>query len=111
MSAYCIFILHELYDRAALEAYWAAVRPTLAGYPAKMLSGYRPFDLLEGDTKVEATAVVEFESMEQARAWYHSPEYQAVKPLRADAGRFTGLLVDGGITPNAERRLREVPRP
>ena len=103
--------MHELYDRAALEAYWAAVRPTMAGYSARMLSSYRPFDLIEGDMPIEAIVLVEFEDQDQARAWYSSPAYRAVKPLRAGAGRFTGLLVEGGITPAEARRLVEVPRP
>lgn len=111
MSAYCIFLLHELYDRAALESYWAAVPGTMAGRTVKVLSTYREFDLLEGDDTVGAIVLIEFETIEEARSWYRSDAYQVVKQLRQKAGRYTGLLVDGGIMPAAERMLTEMPRP
>ena len=103
--------MHELYDRAALEAYWAAVRSTLAGFSAQMLSSYREFDLVEGEMPIAAVVLVEFDTIGEARAWYASPAYRAAKALRSRAGRFTGLIVDGGITPAEARRLVEVPRP
>ena len=99
-----------MYDRGALEEYWAAVRPTLADYSARMLSGYRPFDLIEGDDSVAAIVLVEFESLEQARSWYASPAYRKVRERRKGAARFTGLIVDGGVTPAESRKLVEVPR-
>lgn len=111
MSAYCIFLLHELYDRAALESYWAAAPGTMAGRTIKVLSTYREFDLLEGSDPVAAVVLIEFETLEEARSWYRSDSYLVVKQLRQQAGRYTGLLVDGGITPAAERVLAELRRP
>ena len=39
--------------------------------------------------------VLEFPSMEQARAWYDSPEYQEVAPIRQAASRGRAVIVEG----------------
>ena len=111
MSAYCIFLLHELYDRPALESYWAAAPGTMAGRTVTVLSTYREFDLLEDSEPLEAVVLIEFETLGETCSWYRSDSYQVVKQLRQQAGRYTGSLVDGGITPAAERVLTEVLRP
>jgi len=38
---------------------------------------------------------VEFESMEKAKAFYHSPEYQAAIKVRKGAANMKFLLVQG----------------
>ena len=40
-------------------------------------------------------AVLEFESVEQARKWYNSPEYQAVIGQRFDSTDGALIFVDG----------------
>mmetsp|Transcript_5391 Transcript_5391/g.11084 ORF Transcript_5391/g.11084 Transcript_5391/m.11084 type:complete len:102 (-) Transcript_5391:193-498(-) len=42
-----------------------------------------------------ATVVVEFESFEQAKAYYDSPEYQEAKKLRMGNSLSTFVLVEG----------------
>jgi uncharacterized protein (DUF1330 family) len=39
--------------------------------------------------------VLEFPSMDQARKWYHSPEYAPALSLRTKAARSKVLLVEG----------------
>ena len=39
--------------------------------------------------------IVEFDSLEQARKFYHSPEYQAAKAARKDAAKMNILVVEG----------------
>ena len=41
--------------------------------------------------------------MEAAKAWYDSPGYQAIRHLRMDNARYTGLLVEAGFAPQQER--------
>ena len=41
---------------------------------------------LEGEARPR-NVVIEFESLEQAKRYYHSPEYQAAKKKREGAGR------------------------
>jgi uncharacterized protein (DUF1330 family) len=46
--------------------------------------------------------VLEFESMEQARRWYESPEYQQAVPLRQRSSTSSLLLVEGLPLPAAQ---------
>ncbi len=46
--------------------------------------------------------IVAFESMEQARAWYDSPAYAAIRPLRQSASVSRAFIAEG-LTPPAGR--------
>jgi uncharacterized protein (DUF1330 family) len=50
---------------------------------------------LEGPEQKLRTVVMEFPSLEHARAFYHSPEYAPVKALRAGAGDAQLIAVEG----------------
>ena len=50
---------------------------------------------VEGPEETRRLVVVEFPSVERARAFYDSPEYQAAKALRVDAGHAQFVIVDG----------------
>jgi uncharacterized protein (DUF1330 family) len=45
--------------------------------------------------------VLTFPSMEAARGWYDSPEYQAILPLRLAAARCRSVFVEGFAAPPA----------
>ena len=45
-----------------------------------------------GDARI---VIHRWPSREQARAFWHSDEYQAIKPLRAGTGTFRVTLVEG----------------
>ncbi len=49
---------------------------------------------LEGEARAR-NVVIEFDSVEQARRYYHSPEYQAAKAKRAGAAEGEFVLVEG----------------
>jgi uncharacterized protein (DUF1330 family) len=51
--------------------------------------------VLEGPDDGLRTVVIEFPSLQQAKAFYASPEYRAVKALRAGAGTGTFTAVEG----------------
>ena len=50
---------------------------------------------LEGDAPKGYIVIIGFDSQEQARAWYHSPAYEAIKPIRQNTTRSRLLLVEG----------------
>ena len=101
---YMVYVCHSVSDRAKLEEYWDSIGPTLKGQPIKLLAGYTPFEVLEGQN-VEAVLVAEWPSMEAAKAWYDSPGYKAIRHLRQDNAKYTGVLVEPGLAP-PEDRLR-----
>ncbi len=49
---------------------------------------------LEGGSRPR-NVVIEFESLDQAKAYYHSPEYQAAKAKREGAGIAEIVAVEG----------------
>jgi uncharacterized protein (DUF1330 family) len=99
---YMVYVCHSVSDRAQLEKYWSSIGPTLAGQPIKILAGYMPYEVLEGES-VLGVFVCEWPSMKAAKAWYDSPGYKAIRHLRMDSARYTGLLVEAGLAPEQER--------
>jgi uncharacterized protein (DUF1330 family) len=101
---YMVYVCHSVSDRAQLEKYWSSIGPTLEGQPIKILAGYTPYEVLEGEN-VLGVFVCEWPSMEAAKGWYDSPGYKAIRHLRQDNAKYTGVLVEPGLAP-AEARLR-----
>jgi uncharacterized protein (DUF1330 family) len=53
-----------------------------------------PAQALEGDNRLPGTVVmIEFPSVEQARAWYDDPAHEALKRLRRTGADFDLILV------------------
>lgn len=65
-----------------MTEYGALAGPTLMDYNAKVLVGGPGATVIEGEWAGNHTVVIEFESMEAAKAWYESPEYTEARPLR-----------------------------
>jgi uncharacterized protein (DUF1330 family) len=101
MPVYMIYVCHSVSDRAQLEKYWASIGPTLEGHSVKFLAAYTPFEVLEGET-VQGVFLGEWPSMEAAKAWYDSPGYMAIRHLRMDSAKYTGVLVEPGVAPPEE---------
>ena len=103
MTAYLISICRSVSDRDRLEDYWAHAAPTFEGFDATPLVTYAPLDVLEGDATAKGVVLLEFPSMEVAKRWYFSDAYQEVRQRRLGAAEFELILVDGALTPAAER--------
>jgi uncharacterized protein (DUF1330 family) len=50
---------------------------------------------LEGPQESRRVVIIEFPSLEQAKAFYDSPEYQSAREFRKDAGQAEFIVVDG----------------
>jgi len=46
--------------------------------------------------------VIKFDSMEKAKAWYDSPAYREIRPIRHGAAKSRVFIVEG--TPESEAR-------
>ena len=102
MAAYVLIFPQDLSGYAAddpteLDPYSGGVEQTMALYGGRYLRLRRqPIEILEGDWQPPlGMGIIEFPSMEQARAWYQSPEYAPLLAWRQARGRFQLLLVDG----------------
>ena len=82
-------------DAAAYERYKAAVGPTLVPFGGRALVRGGRVDTLEGDWSPSRIVVIEFPSMEKAKAWWSSEEYAPLKKLRQSAATTRLIAVEG----------------
>lgn len=94
MPAYVIVEI-EVTDPQAYEGYKKLTPGTLALFDGKFVVRGGQTETLEGDWKPNRIVVVEFPSMDKARAWYYSPEYTAAKKIRQQASNGKMILVEG----------------
>ncbi|WP_444756690.1 DUF1330 domain-containing protein [Pseudomonas sp. A014] len=75
--------------------YMTRVGPVLDKWGAKFaIAGGEP-EVLEGDRNVERVVLVEFESPERAREFYHSQDYQDVIGYRIRSAKTDLYLLEG----------------
>ena len=94
MSAYVVGEV-EITDPAAYEEYRKLVPATIAKYGGKYLVRGGAVETKDGGWQPKRLVVLEFPSMEQARKWYHSPEYAPALAIRLKAARSKLVLVEG----------------
>jgi uncharacterized protein (DUF1330 family) len=94
MPAYCIADI-DVFDPAGYDKYRSQVLPTITKYGGRFLVRGGPFEVREGDWQPHRLVLLEFPSVEQARGWYDSPEYQAIIGLRTSASRGKFVIVEG----------------
>ncbi len=94
MAAY-IIVQIDITDPEAFDVYRAQVPPTLELFGGEYIVRGGEQEILEGEWAYPRCVVLKFPSMEQARAWHASPEYEAPKALRQSAAKGNMLLVEG----------------
>jgi len=94
MAAYLVVDI-EVTNPAQFEEYKKLAPAAIAKYGGRYLIRGGAYEAIEGDWKPQRLTVVEFESMEKAKAFYHSPEYQTAIKARKGAAKFKALLVQG----------------
>ena len=72
---------------------------SLAAFQARYLVRGGNVQTLEGDAPRGYIVVIAFDSVEQARDWYNSPAYEAIKPIRQNTTKSRLLLAEGVISP------------
>jgi uncharacterized protein (DUF1330 family) len=94
MSAYVISDLSAR-DAEALQIYRTRAAAAIAQYGGRYLSRFGTIEALEGNWQPQMLVIVEFPTVEQARAWYRSPEYAEALAVRDRALSRNLILVDG----------------
>jgi uncharacterized protein (DUF1330 family) len=82
-------------DQAPFEEYRKQVIATFAPYGGKFLARGGKLTVLEGEWPHQRTVILEFPSREKAEAWYHSPAYQKILPLRLKCMTANFIVIDG----------------
>ena len=94
MPAYVIVNVESVTDPERISQYRKTGGPTLQACGAEIIAINRPFEVLEGPVP-QAVVVLRFPTMEAARAWYYSPEYQRALEHRLAGARSRAVIVDG----------------
>ena len=93
MSAFIISQV-EARDAQALAAYRRLAERSIASFDGRYLVRGGKQSVLEGDWTGQ-TVIVEFPSLERARAWYDSPDYASARALAPKALTRNLLLIEG----------------
>jgi uncharacterized protein (DUF1330 family) len=89
-----IIVRVDVKDPEAYARYAAATADAVKKYGARPLVRGGKHEALEGTARTR-NVVMEFDSYDQARAYYHSPEYQAARQHRIGAAEGEFVLVEG----------------
>ncbi len=94
MSTYLV-VNSTIDDPELLDDYVQAAGATLGIVPVKVLAVDTECKTIEGEPSGPRTVILEFESEDDFRTWYESPEYQAIVGMRQAATTGFGVLVKG----------------
>ncbi len=94
MSAYVIGNIHVT-NPERYQEYSRQVPAIIQRHGGRYLVRGGHHEPLEGDWGLDRVVVIEFPSIEQARAFYHSPEYQAIAGIRLASSEGVLAVVEG----------------
>ena len=94
MAAYVILDA-TIHDLEKYADYRKKTPDIVAQYGGKFLARGGAVEVLEGDWKPGRVVVLEFATVEQAREWWSSKEYEDPKALRQGASEGSMILVEG----------------
>jgi uncharacterized protein (DUF1330 family) len=94
MSVYLISDV-TVRNAQAFQVYRTRAAAAIKQYGGRYLARGGAIEPLEGSWRPETIILVEFPSIEQARAWYRSPEYALALTVRDKALSRNLILVDG----------------
>lgn len=94
MAAFVIAEI-EVTDPAKYKEYIDKVPATIAAFGGRYVARGGRVETLEGERHPERLVVVEFDSIERAKAWWSSEEYRAPKLIRQSSAHASIILVEG----------------
>ena len=94
MAAYIIARIH-VSDPVQYEEYKKLSPGAVAAFGGEFIVRGGESETLEGPRETHRLVVVRFDSMEKARAFYHSEQYRAARARREGAAEAQFVLVDG----------------
>ena len=94
MSAYIVFTREKLRDQGKMDTYSGLAGASMAGHAVKPHSVYGKCETLEG-APIEGAVIVEFPTIEAAKAWYDGPEYTAARQHRFAGADYRVFITEG----------------
>jgi uncharacterized protein (DUF1330 family) len=94
MTAYAIFDI-DVTDPERYEEYKKLAPPAITAYGGKYLTRGGKTEVLEGSWAPSRIVVLEFPTVEKAKAWIESPEYREARALRHRTAKTNAVVVQG----------------
>jgi uncharacterized protein (DUF1330 family) len=101
MAAYVIVNI-TVTDPERYARYVEQVPATIAKYGGRYLARGGRTEVLEGSYAPKRFVILQFDSLERARAWWESEEYAGPQELRRSASTGDIILVEGIAPPRAD---------
>jgi uncharacterized protein (DUF1330 family) len=95
MPAYVIADVTSATENEQLQEYRRRNTATVEAHGGRFVVRGGATEVLEGGWDTLRIVVMEFPDMEAAHAWYSSPEYQAIAPLRQATSETRIIAVEG----------------
>lgn len=90
-----VIVQIEIFDQEKFKDYLKESPGIIAKYGGKYLARGGETALLEGEPQAKRVVIIEFPSLERAKDWYFSNEYQRLKHLRDDSAKGTLIAIQG----------------
>lgn len=104
-NAFVVFVKESTRDQSALDRYSSRVKRSFEGREVAVRAAYGHLEVLEGP-QIEGAVILEFPSVESARAWYYSPSYQEAAMHRFEGGELSRVHHRRRQTSSAELKHR-----
>ena len=85
----------DVHDPELFEEYRVKVPPLVAKYGGRYLARGGRAELFEGEHAPKRVVIIEFPTLEQAKAWHDSVEYQPLIAIRQQASHARMIVVEG----------------
>jgi uncharacterized protein (DUF1330 family) len=93
VTAYAIVEL-DVTDQEEYAAYGKLAEASVARHGGRFVVRGGAYEVIEGEWSPRMI-VLEFESLDAIRRWYHSDDYQACLPMRLRSAKSRMIAVDG----------------
>ena len=87
-----VLVQVSIKDQEKFKQYGAVAGATIKAAGGEVVGRFRNSEVFAGDFSFATFVLINFPDAAAARAWYASPEYQALKPLRDEAADMTIVL-------------------
>jgi uncharacterized protein (DUF1330 family) len=94
MPAYVIVNV-TVRDPARYEEYKQLATPTVSAYGGRYVARGGPVEVREGGWAPSRLVILEFPTVERARAWWDSPEYAPAKAVRQSCADTQLVIAEG----------------
>ena len=95
MPVYFMVEIKEIYDKEKYMQYVQKVPAIIEKFGGRYLARGGKTTVVSGDWTPLRFIMIEFENASKFEAWWNSPEYRAVAPLRENSAKANAVVIEG----------------